>query len=437
MKQEKYDVVVIGSGIGGLCAGALSAHAGYKTLVAERMPFVGGRSSSYEYKGYTLTTGAFSVETGGVIERIFNEVGADFDVRDYPPPHYRIGGKDCEIDEGGQLTSLLSHAARDGEEAKRVKKAMVRGFKWMEPSEKISFRDWLLQHTDNEQILGAFRSMIGGLTGLGIEELPAREYFRFVTRMGGFGRAGFPPKGNLYLMESLANVVKNKGGDVRTRCPAKRILVEDYTVKGVVVGNGKGEMEISAQAVISDIHPKFTIEMAGNENFDKGYLKEVKEKLMPVPLLEIVIVSDEPLIEYTGGLMFTDTRRLDVVMCPTLICPELAPKGKHMMYTSATLDPASPPWNFKKEIELNLQDLRDNFPRFGDAEILKVSCFSKDWPCYHSWNGYDLPNQKTPVENLYQIGDATKPSGWLGLPASAETGRLAVEDMKERISPAG
>ncbi|MDY6912153.1 MAG: NAD(P)/FAD-dependent oxidoreductase [Chloroflexota bacterium] len=437
MKQENYDVAVIGAGIGGLCAGALAAKEGYKTLVVERMPFVGGRSSSYEYKGYILTTGAFSVETGGVIERIFNEVGADFDVRDYPPPYYRIEGKDCQLDTGGQLTSLLRHAARDEAEAMRIKAAMVRGFKWAEPSEKISFREWLLQYTDNEHVLGSFRSMIGGLTGMGPEEIPAREYFRFVTHMGGFGKAGFPPKGNLYLMESLANTIKGRGGDVWTRSPAKQIKVDDYKARSVVVEKEGEAIEINAQVVISDIHPKYTIGITGSEHFDKGYLRDVREKLMPVPLLEIVITSDEPLVEHAEGIMFTDTRRLDLVMCPTLICPELAPPGKHFLYTSATLDPISPPWHFKEEIEMNLQDLRDNLPGFKDAELLKVSCFTNDWPCYHSWLGYDLPDQKTPIENLYQIGDATKPSGWLGLPASAETGRLAVEDMKNRISPSG
>ena len=44
MQQEKYDVVVIGSGIGGLGAGSLLADRGYKTLVIEKLARVGGRS---------------------------------------------------------------------------------------------------------------------------------------------------------------------------------------------------------------------------------------------------------------------------------------------------------------------------------------------------------------------------------------------------------
>jgi len=44
MEQEKYDAVVISSGIGGLCAAALLSHWGYKTLVVEKLSRVGGRS---------------------------------------------------------------------------------------------------------------------------------------------------------------------------------------------------------------------------------------------------------------------------------------------------------------------------------------------------------------------------------------------------------
>lgn len=41
MQLEKYDVVVVGAGLGGLGAGALLAHQGYKTLVVEKLNIIG------------------------------------------------------------------------------------------------------------------------------------------------------------------------------------------------------------------------------------------------------------------------------------------------------------------------------------------------------------------------------------------------------------
>jgi len=41
--QEQYDVLIVGSGIGGLSAGALLADRGFKTLVVEKLDRIGGR----------------------------------------------------------------------------------------------------------------------------------------------------------------------------------------------------------------------------------------------------------------------------------------------------------------------------------------------------------------------------------------------------------
>src|SRR6201747_3191383 len=46
--MARYDVVVIGAGVGGLTAGSILARAGRKVLVIERSTSVGGAASSYK-----------------------------------------------------------------------------------------------------------------------------------------------------------------------------------------------------------------------------------------------------------------------------------------------------------------------------------------------------------------------------------------------------
>src|SRR5260370_8335831 len=46
--MARYDVVVIGAGLGGVTAGAILARAGRKVLVIERSNSVGGAASSYK-----------------------------------------------------------------------------------------------------------------------------------------------------------------------------------------------------------------------------------------------------------------------------------------------------------------------------------------------------------------------------------------------------
>ena len=50
MRSKQVDVLVIGSGIGGMCAAAYLAHKGYEVLVTEALPRIGGHCSTFEYR---------------------------------------------------------------------------------------------------------------------------------------------------------------------------------------------------------------------------------------------------------------------------------------------------------------------------------------------------------------------------------------------------
>src|SRR5688572_2581994 len=84
MQRSSCDVAIIGSGIGGLAAGALLAKAGYRVIVAEQMPFFGGRCATLDFQGYKIDTGVSLVvdELHGALCR---EVGVDFEFRAVDP----------------------------------------------------------------------------------------------------------------------------------------------------------------------------------------------------------------------------------------------------------------------------------------------------------------------------------------------------------------
>ena len=74
----RYDVVIIGSGFGGLVCAHLLAKAGKRVLVLERQQQPGGCIQSYQRKGQAFDTGLHYVGglgEGQTLNRIFSHLG--------------------------------------------------------------------------------------------------------------------------------------------------------------------------------------------------------------------------------------------------------------------------------------------------------------------------------------------------------------------------
>ncbi len=432
--RSSYDVIVIGSGVGGLGAAARLVAAGHSVLVLEKLPLLGGRFASMEYKGYTLSTGAEALECGGALEEAFHLVGAPFDVqRPNPDIMYRVGDREFELPPGGGgLRRMLSFIGKPGE-GDKVMQALKRALTWEEPSKGMSLRDWIAQYTDDPDIHGFFQSFSAAILTINAHEATAWAFIRFIKVLGGKIVHAFATHGPSSMMDGLAEKVKGKGGEVLTRARVKRILVEEGMARGVVVEKDGDQVEIAARAVISNTGPRGTVRLAGRDNFDRSYLQLMDETLRPTPSAGVYIASDRPLMEHPGCLMPIGTRRVCWIVNPTTLCPDLAPRGKHLTLSFNAFGDSLSTKNLEEEIRLNIQDLRELFPDFDShAKVLMAVTFHGDWPIYHAWPGEDLP-QKTPIENLYNVGDGVKVPGMIGLESAAETARLVAEDIKVRL----
>lgn len=435
MRHENWDVLVLGSGIGGMCSAALLANKGYKVLVVEKLPLIGGRCSTVDYKGFKIPTGVIGVPSGGPFREVFEEVGAEYDARPASQGRYRVNREELKVPDKGGFRAVLSQLCEDENEITRVLDAMRRADKWEDPSNEISLRDWLLQYTTNQNLLGFFKNLCALYAITEYHETSAKDFFlirRLMIRS--YGQVHFAPEGNIALMESLAKVINSKNGDVRTRCTAKRIMVADGVATGAIIEDAKGEFEVTAKTVVSNVGPRATVELAGKENFDEGHLREVAS-MRPTLQMWVTTISKQPFFD--TQVSFLGTRRALNCINPTLVCPELAPSGWHMHHSISGPQSQSESWNLKEEIDLHIQDLRDHIPGFAEhGEVLHVGCYWGDWPTTRNspYVGNTPLSQRTPVENLYNVGDGVGPRGWpSGTSGCAVTARIVVEDIVKRI----
>jgi all-trans-retinol 13,14-reductase len=87
----KYDIIIIGAGLGGLTAGAKLAKEGRKVLVIEQHSKPGGCATTFKRGDYTLEVGLHEMDSpspGDMKTRIFNDLGVFKDVKFIKVPEF-------------------------------------------------------------------------------------------------------------------------------------------------------------------------------------------------------------------------------------------------------------------------------------------------------------------------------------------------------------
>ncbi len=298
----------------------------------------------------------------------------------------------------------------------------------------LTFREWLMQYTDNEVLHGLFDAIIVAVLVCHAWELPASEFFSYMTALGALADAGIAPRGNVDLIEGLVDVIRGNG-DAWLGSPVKRIVVSKGEARGVVVEKEGRETTVTSKVVISDAGPKKTVDLAGSDNLGRRYLREMRMRLRAGPAMLVLVGSDEPLLpEDAHFMVISGARRLVCAGDIALLCPDLAPPGKHLSYYCGyplnSLVPMEAEW---ERIQC-LRDLEEQFPAFkkhGEIIHMGVHDVDSDFPGARAWPGYDMPPQ-TPIRNLYNIGEGVRAPGWSGTNKAAKTA-VQVADMVVKI----
>ena len=414
--------IVIGAGVGGLCAGARLADSGWDVVVYERLRRVGGRWSSRDVEGFRLPTGAFLIAMDDALARTFTDLGIDFPVRPIEERTvFMVDGELVGTGKRGGLRALLGAAARvDGSDPDSILAEVRSALSGDLPDGEALLPDWLMARGAGSAVVGAVHSLTQSFMGVNSSEVSAASFFEYLRVTAGRGRHGIPPEGSRRLAENLADFIDARGGSVRVGTSVTSIRMEGGRVLGVDVRGGGA---VDGDVVVSDI---------GVEATDRL----LPERMPPsadgpvapsAPGITTFVATRSPLLHHPV-VVVSGTRAVCLLTTPTLVAPELAPPGWHFTESISTfrssLDTAAP----SVELERHYADLDDLVPLWRKGRLLHTATYRNDWPVYRAWPGRDR-QERFPLPGLALVGDSVKPRGWPGTGASAEGARLVVDEL--------
>ena len=279
---SNLDVIIIGSGIGGLSTAAILAKEGKRVLVLEQHDIAGGNLHTFTEKGYDFDTGLHYI--GGKVGVKNSQTRKQFDYItdsqvDWAP-----------MDDAYDIAISNDEAYNFCSSWKKLKRELCVSFpddkaaidKYFDichrtveyvfplhialkmlPECIASVGNWIFSRplsiikkttkevmesiTDNRKLAGVLTYHYGDYG-----ETPSRGSFLMNALIACHYRSGayYPAGGPLKISESIVKVIEKWGGKVLVRAPVESILIDDKNRAYGVVVKGK---EILAKSVVSSV----------------------------------------------------------------------------------------------------------------------------------------------------------------------------------------
>ncbi len=321
MSGERYDVLIIGSGVGGLTCAGLLAKQGLKVLVLEALDRIGGCCSNYDFDGFKPEVGAVFVIGHFLYGQYFQLV--ERRLEDYLDLK-RIDPVYDMVLEGGERYLLPQDLDQMEEVVNRINPADVPGYRrynadmrklqdllkavassrmpaledFLKPSSlaRLGARKELLAalpvaarlatHNMGHCVQGYFRDerlrLIFGWENL-YAALPSHRCNGLFAAMSYMSRDSlyYPRGGMMAIPRAMWKIASEYGAELRTGALVERIVIENGRAVGVRLAGGE---ELRASKVISNAHSRLTyLDLVGEENIPAWAAKTVRRQPCSIP----------------------------------------------------------------------------------------------------------------------------------------------------------
>jgi len=319
MSRNKYDMIVIGSGAGGLTAALALAQAGKSVLVCEQHEVPGGWTHSFTLNGYRFSPGVHyigGIEEGGPLRRIYQGLGVSGDLAfsELNPngyDHIRIGDQQFDFPKGkenlaARLKEYFPHESKgiDGylDTAERIVTALSKfgsGKGALEivkaAAGLIVVLRWatrsgqeLIEHFIDDPVLQGILAGQSGDHGMPPSQVSAIVQ---VSILHHYFNGGYYPIGGAFAIpRAFVKALVRAGGEIRLKTRVDKILLKGGRVSGIRLADGE---EIHAEGVISNADPEITFgKLIGRELLSKKLAAKLDQVTYSVSALSLFFALD-------------------------------------------------------------------------------------------------------------------------------------------------
>ncbi len=284
MAHADYDVIIIGSGAGGLSAAVPLAQAGQRVLVCEQHEVPGGWTHSFTLQGYRFSPGVHyigEVQPGGSLRRVYEGLGVSQDLEfcelnpdgydhifigaerfDFPKGKANLAarlkdrfpkdaaGIDGYLNTVSGLTESVSFLGQDNR-LDQIAGAVTHAgslLRWVSRSGQD-----LIEHYVSDPVLKGVLAGQSGDHGLPPSQVSA--FFHAGVTQHYLNGGYYPRGGGFAIPRAFVRALKRAGGEIRLNTLVDRILLEHGKAIGVRLADGA---EIRSRFVISNADPEVT-----------------------------------------------------------------------------------------------------------------------------------------------------------------------------------